>query len=79
MMHGKRRPPCNALPVPFLDPVDASKAVGYLAGEDGRHITSTAQFIDQGELNPPKPRAELTPLNTLSINGSHSTQIWTAR
>jgi hypothetical protein len=28
---------------------------GYLAGEDGRFITGTAQFIDKRELNPPKP------------------------
>jgi hypothetical protein len=65
--------------VPFPDPVDASNAIVHLAGEDGRCMTGTAQFIDQGELNPSKIRTELPPLNTLSINGSHSTQLWTAR
>ena len=42
----------HALPVPFLDPIDVSNAVVYLAGEDGRYITGTAHTIDAGALNP---------------------------
>ncbi|MGV9800929.1 mycofactocin-coupled SDR family oxidoreductase [Mycobacterium sp. NPDC003449] len=42
----------HALPVPFLDPIDVSNAVVYLAGEDGRYITGTAHTIDAGAMNP---------------------------
>jgi SDR family mycofactocin-dependent oxidoreductase len=42
----------HALRVPFLDPIDVSNAVVYLASEDGRYITGTAQVIDAGALNP---------------------------
>lgn len=42
----------HALPVPFLDPVDVSNAVVYLASEDGRYITGTTQVLDAGAMNP---------------------------
>ena len=42
----------HALPVPFLDPVDVSNAVAYLASDDGRFITGTAHVIDAGAMNP---------------------------
>lgn len=42
----------HALPVPFLDPVDVSNAVVYLASDDGRYVTGTAHTIDAGALNP---------------------------
>ncbi|KXF54388.1 3-ketoacyl-ACP reductase [Rhodococcus sp. SC4] len=42
----------HALPVPFLDPVDVSNAVVYLASDDGRYITGTAQVIDAGAMTP---------------------------
>lgn len=42
----------HALPVPFLEPVDVSNAVVYLASEDGRYITGTAQVLDAGAMNP---------------------------
>jgi len=42
----------HALPVPFLEPTDVSNAVLYLASDDGRYITGTAQIIDAGALNP---------------------------
>lgn len=42
----------HALPVPFLDPVDVSNAVVYLASDDGRYITGTAQVLDAGAMNP---------------------------
>ncbi len=42
----------HALPVPFLEPIDVSNAVVYLASDDGRYITGTAHIIDAGALNP---------------------------
>ncbi|OBC17114.1 3-ketoacyl-ACP reductase [Mycobacterium sp. 852013-50091_SCH5140682] len=42
----------HALPVPFLEPVDVSNAVVYLASDDGRYVTGTAHVIDAGALNP---------------------------
>ncbi|MGH3638316.1 MAG: mycofactocin-coupled SDR family oxidoreductase [Mycobacterium sp.] len=42
----------HALPIPFLDPIDVSNAVLYLASDDGRFITGTTQVIDAGALNP---------------------------
>jgi len=42
----------HALPVPFLEPVDVSNAVVYLASEDGRYITGTAAVLDAGAMNP---------------------------
>ncbi|GAS89710.1 mycofactocin-coupled SDR family oxidoreductase [Mycolicibacterium brisbanense] len=46
----------HALPVPFLEPIDVSNAVAYLASDDGRYITGTAHVIDAGALNPFKAR-----------------------
>ena len=52
----------HALAVPFLEPIDVSNAVVYLASEDGRFITGTAHVVDAGALNtfkaPHLPRAE---------------------
>jgi SDR family mycofactocin-dependent oxidoreductase len=42
----------HAMPVPFLDPVDVSNAVVYLAGETGRYVTGTAMVLDLGAMNP---------------------------
>ena len=42
----------HALPIPFLDPIDVSNAVMYLASDDGRYITGTTHVIDAGALNP---------------------------
>jgi SDR family mycofactocin-dependent oxidoreductase len=42
----------HALPVPFLDPIDVSNAVVYLASDDGRYVTGTAHVIDAGAMNP---------------------------
>ena len=42
----------HALPVPFLEPIDVSNAVVYLASDDGRYITGTAHVIDAGAMNP---------------------------
>jgi SDR family mycofactocin-dependent oxidoreductase len=51
----------HALPVPFLDPIDVSNAVVYLASDDGRYITGTAQVIDAGAMNPFKVPHEAQP------------------
>lgn len=42
----------HALPIPFLDPIDVSNAVVYLASDDGRYITGSAHVIDAGALQP---------------------------
>ncbi len=42
----------HALSVPFLEPIDVSNAVVYLASDDGRYITGTAHVIDAGAMNP---------------------------
>jgi SDR family mycofactocin-dependent oxidoreductase len=42
----------HALPVPFLEPIDVSNAVVYLASEDGRFVTGTTHVIDAGAMNP---------------------------
>jgi NAD(P)-dependent dehydrogenase (short-subunit alcohol dehydrogenase family) len=42
----------HALPVPFIDPIDVSNAVVYVAFDDGRFVTGTTHVIDVGTLNP---------------------------
>jgi SDR family mycofactocin-dependent oxidoreductase len=42
----------NALPVPFVEPVDISNAVIYLASEAGRYVTGTTHVVDAGALAP---------------------------
>jgi NAD(P)-dependent dehydrogenase (short-subunit alcohol dehydrogenase family) len=38
----------NLLPVPWLDPVDVSNAVVFLASDEARYITGTALVVDAG-------------------------------
>jgi NAD(P)-dependent dehydrogenase (short-subunit alcohol dehydrogenase family) len=38
----------NALPVPWVDPVDVSNAVLYLASDEARYVTGVAFPIDAG-------------------------------
>jgi (+)-trans-carveol dehydrogenase len=40
----------NALPVPWVDPVDVSNAVVFLASDEARYITGVALPIDAGVL-----------------------------
>jgi (+)-trans-carveol dehydrogenase len=40
----------HALPVPWLDPVDVSNAVVFLASQEGRFITGVALPVDAGVL-----------------------------
>jgi SDR family mycofactocin-dependent oxidoreductase len=42
----------NALPIPWVDPVDISNAVLFLASDESRYITGTTQVIDAGALAP---------------------------
>lgn len=42
----------NALPVPFVEPIDISNAVLYLASESGRYVTGTAMVVDAGAMAP---------------------------
>jgi (+)-trans-carveol dehydrogenase len=40
----------NALPVPWLDPVDVSNAVLFLASDEARYITGSTLLVDAGQV-----------------------------
>ena len=42
----------NALPIPWVDPIDISNAVLYLASDEARYVTGTTHVIDAGALAP---------------------------
>jgi SDR family mycofactocin-dependent oxidoreductase len=42
----------NALPIPYVEPVDVSKAVLFLASDDGRFVTGISLPVDGGALMP---------------------------
>jgi SDR family mycofactocin-dependent oxidoreductase len=42
--------PVNALPVPWVEPVDVSNAVLFLASDDARYITGASLPVDAGAL-----------------------------
>ncbi|GAB7067317.1 mycofactocin-coupled SDR family oxidoreductase [Mycobacterium hodleri] len=42
----------NGLPVPFVEPVDISNAIIYLASEAGRYVTGTTHVVDAGATAP---------------------------
>ncbi|QGG40589.1 mycofactocin-coupled SDR family oxidoreductase [Aeromicrobium yanjiei] len=44
----------NALPIPYVEPEDVSKAVLFLAGNDGRFVTGISLPVDAGALMPYK-------------------------
>nr|WP_296775857.1 mycofactocin-coupled SDR family oxidoreductase [Rhodococcus sp. (in: high G+C Gram-positive bacteria)] len=44
----------NALPLPWVDPIDITNAVMYLASDDGRYVTGTTTVIDAGASAPYK-------------------------
>jgi SDR family mycofactocin-dependent oxidoreductase len=46
----------NALPVPWVDPIDVSNAVLYLASDESRYVTGTTMVIDAGAVAPFKIR-----------------------
>ena len=39
---------CNALPVPWVEPVDISNAVLFLASDEARYVTGLSSPIDAG-------------------------------
>jgi SDR family mycofactocin-dependent oxidoreductase len=49
----------QSLNIPFVEPIDISKAVLYLASEDSRYVTGTSMVVDGGALNPFKIPTEL--------------------
>lgn len=42
----------NALPVPWIEPIDVSNAVLYLASDESRYVTGTTMVIDAGASSP---------------------------
>lgn len=42
----------NALPVPWVEAVDISNAVLYLASDEARHVTGTTMVVDAGAMAP---------------------------
>jgi NAD(P)-dependent dehydrogenase (short-subunit alcohol dehydrogenase family) len=44
--------PLNGMPIPWIDPVDVSNAVLWLASEESRYVTGSTQVIDAGGTAP---------------------------
>jgi len=42
----------NGMPIPWVEPVDVSNAVLWLASDEARYVTGTTQVIDAGGLAP---------------------------
>lgn len=42
----------NALPIPWVDPVDISNAVLWLASDEALYITGSTQVVDAGGTQP---------------------------
>lgn len=38
----------NSMPIPFIEPVDVSNAVLYLASDESRYVTGSAMVVDAG-------------------------------
>ena len=49
----------QSLNIPFVESIDISKAVLYLASEDARYVTGVSMMVDGGALNPFKIPTEL--------------------
>jgi (+)-trans-carveol dehydrogenase len=47
--------PLNALPIPWVDAVDISNAVLYLASDESRYVTGLTMTVDAGATYPYKP------------------------
>jgi NAD(P)-dependent dehydrogenase (short-subunit alcohol dehydrogenase family) len=43
-------PSMNALPIPWVDPVDISNAVLFLASDEARYVTGVAFPVDAGAI-----------------------------
>jgi SDR family mycofactocin-dependent oxidoreductase len=46
----ERRKALNALPIPYVEPVDVSNAVLWLASDEARYVTGAALPVDPGSL-----------------------------
>ena len=46
----ERRKDLNALPIPYVEPVDVSNAVLWLASDEARYVTGVALPVDPGSL-----------------------------
>ncbi len=46
--------PLNALPIPWVETIDISNAVLYLASDESRYVTGTTMVIDAGAMAPYK-------------------------
>ncbi|MCE0764571.1 mycofactocin-coupled SDR family oxidoreductase [Pseudonocardia kujensis] len=46
----------NGLRIPWVDPIDISNAVLYLASDESRYVTGTTQLVDAGGIAPYKIR-----------------------
>jgi len=42
----------NAMPIPWVEPIDISNAVLWLASDEARYVTGTTQVVDAGALAP---------------------------
>jgi NAD(P)-dependent dehydrogenase (short-subunit alcohol dehydrogenase family) len=42
----------NAMPIPWVESVDISNAVLYLASDEARYVTGTTTVIDAGAMQP---------------------------
>jgi SDR family mycofactocin-dependent oxidoreductase len=54
----------NAIPIPWVDPVDISNAVLYLASDEARYVTGNTHVIDAGAMAPFKIPHPATPPET---------------
>nr|WP_308203358.1 SDR family oxidoreductase [Frankia gtarii] len=41
-------PALQALPIPYIEPIDISKAVLFLASDDSRYVTGIQLWVDAG-------------------------------
>jgi NAD(P)-dependent dehydrogenase (short-subunit alcohol dehydrogenase family) len=44
--------PLNALKIPWMEPIDISNAVLWLASDEARYVTGTTQVVDAGTMLP---------------------------
>jgi NAD(P)-dependent dehydrogenase (short-subunit alcohol dehydrogenase family) len=46
--------PLNSLPIPWVDPIDISNAVLFLASDESRYVTGLTMTVDAGATAPYK-------------------------
>jgi NAD(P)-dependent dehydrogenase (short-subunit alcohol dehydrogenase family) len=50
--------PLNSLPIPWVDPIDISNAVLFLASDESRYVTGLTMTVDAGATAPYKAPPE---------------------